>query len=131
MWGQERANILVYEELKRRGVQSLFVTHREWGHVHVQPALDALQLSWTTARYAGRFERRMGLRRWLTNLWDVARASVELQRGAQPAGPAHHDGGGAPDRAGRARRGCGHRVAGRRGEADHRTRHHSQIMFAL
>src|SRR2546422_9000134 len=78
MWGQERANILVYEELKRRGVQSLFVTHREWGHVHVQPALDALQLSWTTARYAGRFERRMGLRRWLTNLWDVARASVEL-----------------------------------------------------
>jgi glycosyltransferase involved in cell wall biosynthesis len=78
MWGQERANIQVYESLAARGVECLFVTHRDWGHVHVQPALDARGLAWTAATYAGRFERRMGVLRWAANIRDVLRASLEL-----------------------------------------------------
>jgi glycosyltransferase involved in cell wall biosynthesis len=78
MWGQERANIYVYESLKATGVESMFVTNRDWGYLHVQPALDARGLAWTTATFAGRYERAMGLKRWAVNLIDMARASREL-----------------------------------------------------
>jgi hypothetical protein len=78
MWGHERANIQVYDELRKRGVESLFLTHRGWGHLHVEPALEARGLAWTHATFVGRFERGMGLVRWCQNLWAMARGSVEL-----------------------------------------------------
>lgn len=78
MWGQERAVIHAIEVLRDAGAECLFVTHPQWGHEQVQPALEARGLKWTTAPYADRFQKGMGWRQWLRNLVDIARASWRL-----------------------------------------------------
>ena len=78
MWGQERAVIHAIEVLRDAGAECLFVTHPQWGHEQVQPALEARYLKWTTAPYANRFQKGMGWRQWLRNLADIARASWRL-----------------------------------------------------
>ena len=45
--GHERGNIQVFNALKERGVEALFVTHKEYGHEVIQPALDRLGHRWT------------------------------------------------------------------------------------
>jgi len=76
--GQERGNIQVFYALKKRGVDALFVTNREWGGDVVQPALDSLELNWTVAAYVRRFQKGMGLREWVRNIWRVISGSFTL-----------------------------------------------------
>lgn len=90
LWGQERANIEVIDALvKEAGAECLFVTHRRWGHLHIQPELARRGLPWTTAPYASRFEKGMPLRRWLANLATTLRASLVLVRILRRFRPTH------------------------------------------
>ena len=61
-------------------VDALFVTHRDWGHSLVQPALDSLGLSWTVSAYVGRFRKGMGIREWVWNFARIISASTTLLR---------------------------------------------------
>ncbi|MBE0545460.1 MAG: glycosyltransferase family 4 protein [Verrucomicrobia bacterium] len=49
--GQERGNIEVFRALAGLGLKARFITHRQWGHLAVQPELDRLELKWTTAPF--------------------------------------------------------------------------------
>ena len=62
--GQERANIQVMTCLKEAGHEVLFITHDRYGHEAIQPMLDKLGLSWTTATFPPRIDRGMSIRRW-------------------------------------------------------------------
>ena len=66
--GQERGNIEVFRATKSAGVDALFVTHDEWGHYYLQPALDGLGLRWTTLDYARHFTKRLSAAEWAANL---------------------------------------------------------------
>ena len=68
----------MFYALRRHNVDALFVTNKKWGNLHVQPALDALNLKWTTARFAVRFQRGLRMRDWLGNLTTILVASITL-----------------------------------------------------
>ncbi len=89
LYGQERANIEVIHALVTRGWDALFVTHPEWGHQQVQPALDARGLRWTTATFADRFDRGMGVGGWLRRLRQMVRGNLELARIVRTYRPTH------------------------------------------
>src|SRR5690606_35653862 len=85
--GQERGNIEVFRAVKARGVDALFATHADWGHVHLQPALDRLGLRWTTLPYARHFTKRTTTTGWLRNLGQVMRGARAFQRIARTYRP--------------------------------------------
>ena len=87
--GQERGNIEVFRAVKERGVDALFVTHRDWGHVHLQPTLDRLGLRWTTLPYARHFTKRTTPTGWLRNLGQVMRGARAFRRIAKTYRPTH------------------------------------------
>jgi len=87
--GQERGNIEVFHALKTVGVESLFVTHADWGHRHIQPYLDQLGLRWTTLRYARHFTKRLTLRNWFTNLRLLLAASWAFGKLVRRYRPTH------------------------------------------
>lgn len=90
LYGQERGNIEAIRALREKtGADVLFVTHSEWGHQVIQPELDRLGFAWTVARYAGRFEKGMGARQWVRNLFDVLIASRQLAKIAKGFRPTH------------------------------------------
>jgi len=51
MHGSERGNIEVFRSLAPLGLKARFLTHRKWGHLHIQPELDRLGFDWTTAPF--------------------------------------------------------------------------------
>jgi hypothetical protein len=87
--GQERGNIQVFYALKKRNLGALFVTNRAWGHLHVQPMLDSLDLKWTTAPYLGRFRKGMGIREWGRNIACIISGSMTLWRLLREYKPTH------------------------------------------
>ncbi|MCI5157709.1 MAG: glycosyltransferase family 1 protein [Candidatus Electrothrix sp. AUS1_2] len=90
LYGQERGNIEVLRTLQESaGAEVLFVTHSRWGHLAVQPELDRLGIPWTTACYAERFEKGMGIRRWGRNIQDLLIGSAQLARIARKFRPTH------------------------------------------
>jgi len=90
LYGQERGNIEALRAVKEHlGAEVLFVTHEEWGHQVIQPELDRQGLPWTSARYAGRFEKGMSLRHWMINLRDMLVASWQLEKIASAFHPTH------------------------------------------
>lgn len=87
--GQERGNIQVFHALKDVGVQSLFVTHSEYGHESIQPALDRLGHEWTVCTYPGRLSRGLGVRGWLRRLREICRGNIEFYRAGRRYDPTH------------------------------------------
>ena len=89
LWGQERGNIQVFHALRDAGVEALFVTHHSYGHESIQPALDALDLRWTTAFYPGRWVKGKGPR-WLAKRFGEAlRSNREFFRAVKAYRPTH------------------------------------------
>ncbi len=80
LYGHERGNIDDMEVLRKSGWDVLFVTHPEWGHVKIQPELDARGFRWTTATFAERFDRGIGVRGWWRRLRAIVRGSFDLAR---------------------------------------------------
>ena len=87
--GHERGNIQVFNALKERGVEALFVTHKEYGHEVIQPALDRLGHRWTVATYPRLFSRGMDLQTWATRLRSAAQGLVEFWRIGREFKPTH------------------------------------------
>lgn len=87
--GQERGNIEVFYAAKSVGVESLFVTHKQWGHHHIQPALDQRGLAWTTLNYARHFTKRISLGEWFRNVRRLLTASWEFRRIVHRYRPTH------------------------------------------
>ena len=87
--GHERGNIQVFNALKERGVEALFVTHKEYGHEVIQPALDRLGHRWTVATYPRLFSRGMDLQTWATRLRSAAQGLVEFWRIGREFEPTH------------------------------------------
>ena len=87
--GHERGNIQVFNALKARGVDALFVTHKEYGHEVIQPELDRLGHRWDVATYPRLFSRGMGLRTWAARLGSLAQGLVEFWRIGRAYEPTH------------------------------------------
>src|SRR6188508_2589998 len=49
--GQERGNLEVFRALQELGLKARFITHRQWGHLEVQPEIERLGFQWTAASY--------------------------------------------------------------------------------
>ncbi len=87
--GHERGNIQVFNALKARGVDALFVTHKEWGHESIQPELDRLGHRWDVATFPGLFSRGMSLRTWAKRLGSLAQGAAEFWRIGRDYKPSH------------------------------------------
>jgi glycosyltransferase involved in cell wall biosynthesis len=87
--GHERGNIQVFNALKVRGVDALFVTHKEYGHEVIQPELDRLGHRWDVATYPRLFSRRMSLKTWATRLCSLVRGLVDFWRVGRAYKPTH------------------------------------------
>lgn len=87
--GQERGNIEVFYAAKSVGVEALFVTHWQWGHHHIQPALDRRGLAWTTLDYARHFTKRLSLGEWIRNVVQLVGASWKFRRIVRSYRPTH------------------------------------------
>jgi glycosyltransferase involved in cell wall biosynthesis len=87
--GQERGNIEVFYAAKDVGVDALFVTHAEWGHAQIEPALERLGLRWTTLAYAYHFTKRLGPLGWVRNIGRLLAASWGLWNIIRKYRPTH------------------------------------------
>lgn len=87
--GHERGNIQVFNALKKRGADALFVTNKGYGHEMIQPELDRLGHRWTTASFPRRFSRGMSLRTWATRLHDTFEGMVEVWKAGRAFKPTH------------------------------------------
>jgi glycosyltransferase involved in cell wall biosynthesis len=89
LWGQERANIQVFTALRDAGVDSLFVTHKEYGHEVIQPALDRLGHQWTTGMYPRLIGRGMSSREWAQRMKEVWLQNRDFFRAGRRYQPTH------------------------------------------
>lgn len=80
LYGAELATIDVGCMLRDAGAEVLFATNAHWGHVAVDPRLDALGLAHTGLVYFGRVERGMGTRRVLDMLRLLLSENLRLWR---------------------------------------------------
>ena len=87
--GQERGNIEVFRATASHGLDALFVTHEAWGDAHLQPALDRLDLKWTTLAYARHFTKRLSAWDWVQNLGRIVRGSWNFGRIRRRFQPTH------------------------------------------
>jgi len=87
--GHERGNIQVFNALKKRGVDALFVTHKEYGHEMIQPELDRLGHRWIAATFPRRFSRGMGPGTWATRLRNTLQGLVEFWKAGRAYKPTH------------------------------------------
>jgi glycosyltransferase involved in cell wall biosynthesis len=78
LYGQERENINIFVKLKEKGVRCLFLTHREWGHLHIQPELDYHGLPWTTLSFFGPYRRNQSIKRWLIAILELLTESIRF-----------------------------------------------------
>lgn len=89
LYGKERANIQVFKVLRDIGVDALFVTDEEWGHLHIQPALEADGFAWAPARTAGPLRLSKGQRPSVRLFTDIVAGWRDLWRIVQDYGPTH------------------------------------------
>lgn len=87
--GQERGNIQAMNAVKAGGMDTLFVTHNEYGHEVIQPTLDELGHAWTVATYPGLLSQGMSLGQWKERLTSIARGVWEFIQIARAYGPTH------------------------------------------
>lgn len=80
LYGAELATIDVGCMLRESGAEVLFATNAHWGHVAVNPRLDALQLPHEGLVFFGSLERRPGLRRLLVLLRLMVTENLRLWR---------------------------------------------------
>ena len=59
LFGQERANLEVFRSLAELGLEARFITHRKLGSREIQPELDRLGFSWTTAPFGYHWTKKM------------------------------------------------------------------------
>ena len=89
LFGQERGNIEVYRALQSEGVDSLFVTHAEWGGRQIEPYLDRLGLRSTPLAYAYHFRKGMSRKDVARNLRRLLAGSRAFWRVAREYRPTH------------------------------------------
>ncbi|MBI3316627.1 MAG: glycosyltransferase family 4 protein [Candidatus Omnitrophica bacterium] len=89
LYGQERATIQLFHSLKKEGVSSLLVTHKQWGGLHIQPALNQFQLPWVAATYADRFRKNMSFNERVDNIKKIIVGSWEILKIARDFQPTH------------------------------------------
>jgi glycosyltransferase involved in cell wall biosynthesis len=87
--GHERGNIQVFNALKQRGVDALFVTNKGYGHEMIQPELDRLGHRWTVASFPPRFSRGMSVGAWKQRLQSTFEGMVEVWRAGRDFRPTH------------------------------------------
>ena len=87
--GQERGNIEALYAARSVGADALFVTHADWGHAQIQPALDRLGLRWKPLAYAYHFTKRLRPLGWVENLGRLVKASWGLGQIARRYKPTH------------------------------------------
>ena len=88
-WGQERANLTVFDALKPFGVEALFITHAELGYVHIEPQLAVRGFSWVGLHYVGRISKHTRLKGWLQIGGRILRSSWRLWWLARQFRPTH------------------------------------------
>lgn len=87
--GQERGNIQAMNAVKAAGMDTLFVTHNEYGHEVIQPTLDDFGHAWTVATYPGLLSRGMSLGEWRKRLTSIVRGMREFLQIARAYEPTH------------------------------------------
>lgn len=87
--GHERGNMQVFNALKTRGVDALFVTNKAYGHEVIQPELDLLGHRWDVATYPRLFSRGMDLKTWGQRLRSLMKGAAEFWRIGRAYEPTH------------------------------------------
>lgn len=89
LYGQERANIQVFDELRDEGIEALFLTNARYGHHWIHPELDRLGLRYTAVPFNLPPRRGMGLAAGLALLRDVWRTNLAFRRAVREFRPTH------------------------------------------
>jgi glycosyltransferase involved in cell wall biosynthesis len=89
LYGQEHANIQVFDELRNEGVEALFLTNARYGHHWIHPELDRLGLRYMAVPFNLPPRRGMGLRAGLAILRDVWRTNRAFRRAVREFRPTH------------------------------------------
>jgi glycosyltransferase involved in cell wall biosynthesis len=92
MFGQERANLEVFRQMARLGLEVRFITSSRWGPDTIQPELDRMGLEWTTARFGNHWTKHMLGRKFghlLRNLLGVAATSWRIRQEIRRRKPTH------------------------------------------
>ena len=77
LYGSERGNINVFYALKDE-VDSLFVTHAQYGKLYVNPYLEELGLSHTSADYIGKICRRENYKEYFLEIINSIKGNYRL-----------------------------------------------------
>ena len=88
-YGQERGNVQVFHALRDVGVDALFLTNQHKGHTAIQPALDTLGLSWTTAPYPSRWRYGMTARQLVRGVGRTIASNRDFNAALRQYRPTH------------------------------------------
>ncbi len=80
LYGLERSNITVFEILKKKGIEPLFVTDQQWGSHAINPFLDQSKLNYVAATYMGLLGKQSTFSDWLINIGAIVKGSFRLLR---------------------------------------------------
>lgn len=89
LWGQERGNIEVFRQMAGLGLQAKFITHRRWGHLHVQPELERHGFAWTTAPFGPRIGKNFFNADFVGIVWGIIATNFVLLREVLRWRPTH------------------------------------------
>lgn len=91
-YGQERANLTVFQECAALGLVARFVVSSRWGHKEMAPELDRLGLEWVAAPYGYQWGRYLLGRQfvyWFVNFWGVVVTNWKIHREIRRWRPTH------------------------------------------
>jgi glycosyltransferase involved in cell wall biosynthesis len=89
LYGQERANIQVFDELRHEGIESHFLTNARFGDLWIHPELDRLGLPRTPAPFGLPPRRGMGLRGIAALVRDIIGTHIAFFRALRAFRPTH------------------------------------------
>lgn len=89
LYGQERANLRIFTALGAVGVESLFLTNGEHGHMVVEPELKRLGLPWMPAPYGPNVGASLSFRGWWRVLGGIIGTNFALLRAIREFRPTH------------------------------------------
>lgn len=78
LWGSERANIEVLDELQQRGAKVRFLLRREFSESAIQPELRLRGLDYGFIQYIHSLRHHQGLKLWLLNIQAVLLGSLGM-----------------------------------------------------
>lgn len=78
LFGQERANIKVFDTLQKEGAEIQLLVNDRGFHWHVQPEVEGHQLKYNKIRFPWNFRKTLNLRVWWIHFRDIVLYNIQF-----------------------------------------------------